>query len=311
MPRVLVTGASGCVGRYVIEELLSAHRVNLRLVVRDPRRLPAQVRSDPRVELVCGDLRDPQVHGAAANGVDAAILLAADWGPDCHAVNVEANLAIAGRLRSSSHLVYVGSASVLDRNNARLLEAGSLGSPYIRSKAACASAFREGASGLPVTIVHPTLVAGGGERGIGCSHFTTLLGSLLRHRRALSLMRGAGAFHAIHALDLARLISVVVHRPPPDGSSEIVAGGPVTTLDFALDTFCELSLLSRHPVVNVNRIASLATLIYGVQLSPWDRFCLTRADLSHVLTMMPEDFGVRSVYPDFRSIMMYALGALC
>ncbi|MGQ0765592.1 MAG: NAD-dependent epimerase/dehydratase family protein [Gemmatimonadota bacterium] len=310
--RILVTGASGCVGRYLVEELLAGHRVNLCLIVRDVSSLPVQVSADPRVELVCGDLRDPQIQSAATEKeVDAAILVAADWGPDSQAVNVDANLAIAGRLRSCSHLIHVGSASVLDRDNGALSEAGSLGTPYISSKASCSGALRQGASGLPVTIVHPTLIAGGGERGIRCSHFTTLLRTLVRHKRALSFVHGVGAFHAIHALDLARIISGLLCRQPPEGVREIVAGGPVTTIDSAIDVFCELTQQKRRRLANVRLMEAFAARVYGVRLTPWDRFCMTRRDMSHVVTTMPEDFGVSSAYPDFRSIVEYSMGALC
>jgi uncharacterized protein YbjT (DUF2867 family) len=70
MRRILVTGASGTVGRQVVAQL-PVERVSVRALTRDPERagLP------PHVEVVRGDLTAPETLEAAGNGADAIFLV--------------------------------------------------------------------------------------------------------------------------------------------------------------------------------------------------------------------------------------------
>lgn len=81
---IVVTTPTGTIGQQVVTELLeSGERV--RVIVRDPARLPAHVRE--RVEVVAGSHGDPDVVDEAFTGADAAFWLAP---PDPHAESLEA-----------------------------------------------------------------------------------------------------------------------------------------------------------------------------------------------------------------------------
>jgi UDP-glucose 4-epimerase len=68
--RVLVTGGSGFIGRHVVSEL-SAAGSHVRVVDRQPH-------PDPAVDVVVGDIAEPEVlAGALAGGFDAVVHLAA------------------------------------------------------------------------------------------------------------------------------------------------------------------------------------------------------------------------------------------
>ncbi|NDC15338.1 MAG: NAD(P)-dependent oxidoreductase, partial [Synechococcaceae bacterium WB9_2_170] len=60
--RILITGASGCVGQYIAEELYRHSDAELLLLVRDPSKLKAVPASDPRITLLVGDLRELAPH---------------------------------------------------------------------------------------------------------------------------------------------------------------------------------------------------------------------------------------------------------
>src|SRR5215468_7036585 len=70
MERVLVTGATGTVGRQVVSQLLATDR-RVRALTRNPDAagLPLQV------EVVCGDLTDADALGRCLDGVDAVFLV--------------------------------------------------------------------------------------------------------------------------------------------------------------------------------------------------------------------------------------------
>ena len=100
---ILVTGATGNVGRHVATQLTAAG-VTVRALSRDPSssRLPAGVTAVP------GDLTDPDSVRNAAAGADAAFLL---W-PFLTAQGAEAAVgAIAGQVR---RIVYLSAISVHD-----------------------------------------------------------------------------------------------------------------------------------------------------------------------------------------------------
>ena len=58
--RILITGASGCVGQYIAAWLLENSNAELLLWLRDPKKLKAVERTHPRVKLLIGDLREPE-----------------------------------------------------------------------------------------------------------------------------------------------------------------------------------------------------------------------------------------------------------
>lgn len=106
---VFVMGATGYVGRRLVERLLEEEGLRLRLLVRDGRMLPAEVRS--RAEIVEGDARDPGTLDEAVRGIHVAYylpkFLGADWRKD------EADLVGAARFRDAcveagvSRIVYL------------------------------------------------------------------------------------------------------------------------------------------------------------------------------------------------------------
>ena len=71
--RILLTGATGYIGRRLKERLLAEPDVELRLFVRNGRKVRDEVRG--RVEIFEGDTFHPQALAAAAAGVDVAYYL--------------------------------------------------------------------------------------------------------------------------------------------------------------------------------------------------------------------------------------------
>jgi uncharacterized protein YbjT (DUF2867 family) len=96
---VLVIGASGGVGRHVVDGLLGCG-LGVRALVRDP----ATVRLPAVVELVRGDLHDPASVAAAAGGCDAAFLLWMGFSADGATDTVGALTGEVG------HVVYLSAA---------------------------------------------------------------------------------------------------------------------------------------------------------------------------------------------------------
>jgi uncharacterized protein YbjT (DUF2867 family) len=102
-PMILVTGATGRVGGCVVEELLASGQT-VRGLSRDPN--PSAVTDD--IELVEGDLSDPDSLGPALDGVGAVFLL---WHqPSAH----EPRRAVEAIARRVQRIVYLSSLGVQD-----------------------------------------------------------------------------------------------------------------------------------------------------------------------------------------------------
>ena len=70
---ILITGASGYIGRKLKQRLLGREDLNLRLLVRDPTRISARARGG--CAIIKGDTFDPATLGQALAGVDTAFYL--------------------------------------------------------------------------------------------------------------------------------------------------------------------------------------------------------------------------------------------
>jgi uncharacterized protein YbjT (DUF2867 family) len=101
MTTILVTGATGHVGRHVVQGLLEAG-TTVRALVRDPAALPAGV------DFVQGDIYDEPTVERAAAGVDAAFLL---W-PSFSAAGAQP--IVAALTEQVARVVYLSSMGVRD-----------------------------------------------------------------------------------------------------------------------------------------------------------------------------------------------------
>ncbi|MFC0628645.1 NmrA family NAD(P)-binding protein [Kribbella deserti] len=101
---ILVTGATGNVGRHVVTGLLAAG-VTVRALVRNPALAGLPV----GVELVAGDLTDPASVAAASTGTDGTFLLWPFYPPDGAEKVVE---------QLTGHVVYLSASAVRDDQSA-------------------------------------------------------------------------------------------------------------------------------------------------------------------------------------------------
>ena len=152
-PVILVTGATGYIGGRLVPLLLGAGYV-VRCLVRDASRVNGRRWKD-QVELVEGDVLQPESLRAALNGVSAAYYLVHSLaaGSDFPERDVQAarNFSAAARDAGVERIIYLGG---LGDSNAAL-------SPHLRSRHDTGDALRE--SGLPVTEFRAGVIVGSGS----------------------------------------------------------------------------------------------------------------------------------------------------
>jgi UDP-glucose 4-epimerase len=235
MTRILVTGASGFIGRALVEGLANAGHT-----VRAAMRQPADV--FPRsVEVVAvSDLTRPVEWRALLKGMETVVHLAgiAHAGPgiaeDAYdRVNrlATAELAAAAKTIGIGHLVFVSSIRAQSGPSAaatlRETDPPRPTDPYGRSKLAAEDAVR--AAGVPHTILRPVLIYGPGVKGnlarlldIARTPWPLPFG-LCRNRRSLLARQNLiDAIHFTLRAEAARNQTYIVADPSPLTLAEMV-----------------------------------------------------------------------------------------
>src|SRR5688572_2326968 len=117
---VLVTGATGFIGRHLVQRLME-QRVPVRVVTRDATRLPAQWHN--RVEVVAGDLLDERTQTAATKGVGLIYSLASEILDSSlmRAINVTA---VQGLLKTATE---AGAKRIVHLSSVGVIGAGGAG----------------------------------------------------------------------------------------------------------------------------------------------------------------------------------------
>lgn len=307
--RVLITGASGCVGRYMVEEFLAHTDHDLVCLVRDAGKLPVPEAAAGRVTVLEHDLREVEAYAPRLGHIDCAFLVATSWGgDDAYAVTRDANLALADALITAGcpQLFYFATASVRVPGGGLFPAAGEHGTDYIKSKFQLVEGMEERratAGGTEITGIYPTLVFGGRREApaVPLSHFANLMGDLRPYARLLQLISADARFNIVHAHDIARVCRIVAGRTgQPD---RLILGNPATDVDTLIVQF--LSVLGRRKrtlwKIRPRQVDLVLKVLPMIQLSPWDRFSVDYPDQSHPDAVNPASYGAPVVMPDLAS----------
>ena len=257
---VLVTGATGLIGRHLVGQLLeSGHRV--RVLARAPDRLPPSARHG--VEIVEGSVTDAAALARAVDGAELVLHLAAcarAWSRDPEefaAVNLRAVndlLAAASRagVRRVVHVSTVLTVPALQRGAGGSSE---LPTPYLATKLAgerlVDAWVREGGDAV---VVHPTRVYGPGPLN-DANGVTRLIAMYLAGPIVLRLDDDDVLANYVHAADVAAGIRLAAERGR--FGAHYVLGGENCSLRQLLGLVGELSGV-RRPLLGIPRPAAIA-----------------------------------------------------
>ncbi|ABP55146.1 NAD-dependent epimerase/dehydratase family protein [Salinispora tropica] len=218
---VLVTGGTGFVGAHSVVALLTAgHRV--RLLVRDPARVPATLRplgiESASIDVVAGDVTDPDTVAAAVHGCTSVLHAASVYSfdtrdhPRMRAVNVRGTEVVLGAAVTAGldPVVQVSSfGALLPARQTPVTPDAEVGTPretYLDSKAqADRVARRYQAEGAPVVVTYPLAALGPHDAYLGDQ--TTRLRNALR---GLMPIWPRGGFPVGDVRDVARLHAAVL-----------------------------------------------------------------------------------------------------
>jgi nucleoside-diphosphate-sugar epimerase len=262
--RVLVTGATGFIGRHAVR-MLSRAGFDVACLVRksgDRRGL-----DDPRVSFVEGDLSDAGSLARALENAGAVLhlasLLKVPWKPEFRTVNIGGTEAIAraaaARVNPPVLVVVSTLATAGPATNGRPHRETDEPRPisrYGRMKLDAELASRAFADQIPLTIVRPPMVLGEGDR-FGLKLFRSVA-------RGFHVVPSFGAHQMslIHVEDLAEVLIAATERGERVGKTQ--GSGIYYVADDARPTYAELGLLVGAACKTKPRVIRVPSAISGI-----------------------------------------------
>lgn len=303
-----MTGASGCIGHYVVEALIQETNHELFLLVRNPDKLKINYNARPGITILQGDLREIEQYGDFLKTINTAILIATAWGgaQEVYDINVLKTIRLMNLLDPDvcEQVIYFSTASILDRNNELLREAGEIGSDYIRSKYLCYRQLSKLAISPQITTVFPTLLLGG-DANKPQSHISSGIPQVARWMGLARFFRADGSFHFIHGKDIAQIVRFLVDNPPAPGQSRnLVMGNQNVTVDQAIEETC--AYLGKRIYFRIPLTLGLANLfiaLFQIKMAAWDRFSMQYRHFTHRHVVSPATFNLPTYCATFTDIL--------
>jgi nucleoside-diphosphate-sugar epimerase len=291
--RIFITGASGCIGHYFTEALIEETEHELFLLLRNPAKLKLDCSVRPGIHLLQGNLRQIDQFSDLLKTVDVLIHAATNWGSIEEDVTKTVELMELLDPEKCQQVIYFSTASILDRQNNLLPEAGELGTDYIRCKYTCYQRLSELTIAPKITKVFPTFVVGG-DGNKPYSHLSAGLPDVIKWLDLIRWFKADGSFHFIHAKDIAQVVCYLVDNPPAISEERnFVLGNPKMTVDETVEAFCQYlnkPIYFRIPL-SLN-LANFFIKLFRLKMQDWDKFSLQYRHFIHAKTVTPATFGL-------------------
>jgi len=280
---VLVTGATGCVGRTLLPKLLAQGcTVGCLLRPSSSARLPPS----GALHIATGTLQEPSALRAAMQGVHTVIHLAwarsRDGRSSVESENQQGiiNLVEAAQTAAVKRVIFLSQINA-DRNSAF---------PLLRSKGAAEEVIRT--SGLDFTILRSSLIFGPDD------HFTTVLAMLIKTIPIAFPVPGTGKarFQPIHVEDVADCLSICIDSHDQLDNVTLPIGGPqhLSYTDI-LDTMMEVLRVRRVRVKlrlpTLRPLVRLCALLLPYPPVSDEQLDLFSVDNTTDLGNVPRNFG--------------------
>ncbi len=307
MKRIFITGATGCIGQYIVEILTKTPNYQLYLLVRNPSKVPEHWKDNSHILILRGDLRNVESYSdILLKEINVAILIATSWGgaTEAYDINVVKTLSLLKMLNPNicEQVLYFSTASVLDRNNNLLLEASQFGTDYIRTKYQCLAQLPKLEISNKIVALFTTLVFGGDESK-PLSHLSSGLPEIIKWLHLIRWLRADGSFHYTHAKDIAQVVNHLVEHPEIKNQLEplkspikyLVLGNSSITVDEAIAGICEYfnkRIYFRIPLYIW--LANILIKLFRIQMDSWSYFSLNYRHFTYQNPVTPDSFGLKN-----------------
>lgn len=295
MKKIFITGASGCIGHYIVENLIQNTDHELYLLVRTPEKLGFDYQAREGIHILQGDLLQIANYADLLRTMNVAILIAAAWGgiEETREINVTKTHQLMNflDLEICEQVIYFSTASILDKNNQLLEAASKTGHNYIRTKYECYQSLGELAIAPKITTVFPTLVFGGEEKK-PYSHISGGIGEVANYINLIKWLKADASFHFLHAKDIAQVVCHLVEHPELN-QRQVVLGTPVITANQAVEEVCAYlgkKIYFRIPLEVW--MANILIAVFRIEVADWDAFSIEYRHFTYKDPVTPASFGL-------------------
>lgn len=270
---IFITGASGCVGHYVVDQLKQNYQ--LYLLVRNPAKLRYNPDRYGNITVIQEDLDNISSQSELLSNMDYCIHIATAWGGEnTERINVHRTHEMISLLNTDriKRVIYFSTASILGRDMQVLKEAEKYGTEYIRTKSICYQQLPKTKISDKIVTVFPTLVFGGDEKH-PYSHLTRGVPKLKKYSWLIGRINIDVGFHFIHAQDIAKIVKHLLELQDPEekyvmGNQQISFGefSKRAAQFFGHNINWQLTIKPEY----LFKILQF----FRVDVSEWDRFCM-------------------------------------
>ncbi|VEP13441.1 NAD dependent epimerase/dehydratase family protein [Hyella patelloides LEGE 07179] len=322
MKKIFITGASGCIGHYIVESLLQDTNHYLYLLVRNTDKLQFEWENNPRIEVLSGNLKDIEEYSdLLLKEINIAILAATSWGgtAESYDINVVKTLALIDMLNPKicEQILYFSTASILDRNNNLLLPASEFGTDYIRTKYQCFSQLLRSKLSDRIVALFPTLVFGG-DSNKPVSHLSSGLPEIVKWLNLIRWIKTDGSFHFVHGRDIAIVVTYLVEHPntvieeePDDDNYQelpsikrVVLGNEAITVNETIAQIC--GYFGKKVYFGIPLYPWLTNFlikVFRIQMDSWSYFSLKYRHFTYKNPITPANFGLTNYVNTIKDIM--------
>lgn len=294
---VFITGASGCVGHYLIRECLKQDNLHIHVLVRYPEKLKFSESEFQRITIHVGDFKQIEKFKSVIKKMNFLIHSVTEWWGEeqTHLVNVTKTKEFFSMTDSEicEQIVYFSTASVLGKGNKVIKEAKEYGSSYIRSKYNAYHMIQSLPMKDKITIVFPTMVFGGDTK-FPQSHITKGVTQAFNYLKYLRFIHVDGAFHFIHSADIATL--AVYFMLNPKKYREYVLGNSCISIKDALKVlYTQFNMKPLFRIHVKKWFINILTKLFRIKIGAWEKYCM---DNSYMIfdAVNPKTFGLKGKF---------------
>ena len=282
---ILVTGATGFIGSHLVKRLRQ-EGMKVRAVVRTPAK--SQALKDLGVEVVPGDISDQASLEAAVQGCERIIhlvgIIQEGRGFTFRSVHIEGtrNILDAAKKAGVRHFIYQSALGTRENG----------ASEYHRTKWEAEKLVR--ASGIPFTILRPSLIYGPGDL------FTIRLADMIRLSPVLPVIgTGRSKIQPIFIEDVVTCIVKIAAGDPHPGKTYEVGGPEELTYEEVTKAIAKALGVDR-PVVHMplffmRTMATVAEAVLPKAPVTTDQLIMLQEDTVCSLRDIREVFGIEPV----------------
>jgi nucleoside-diphosphate-sugar epimerase len=303
--KILLTGASGCIGHYIAESLIQETNYELYFLVRNKDKIKFNYQYRDRINILEGDLLNLEKHQELLSTINVAILTATAWGdPEItYQTNVVKTLELLKLLNPENceKVIYFSTASILGNDNKLLPEAGTIGTDYVKTKYQCFTSLKELKIYDKITTVFPTLVFGGDDNK-PYSHLSSGLPEIVKYINLIRWFKADGSFHFIHGRDIAQVTTYLVDNDTKN--RELVLGNEAITADETIKNISQyLGKTIYFQIPLSPNLANFFIKIFDIKMAEWDRFCLNYRHFTYQNYVNPKTFNLQSYCDNINELM--------